>query len=148
MTDQVDILGVVGFRNGIKELGGTGIGNGAQVFDQIFLVHPDPVIGNRQNITDIICQKAHLEIGITSEQIRFGNRFIAQLVARIRGVGDQLAQEDVLVGIKRVDNDIEQSANLSLEPHFFFRHDLFFLLCFKRLSASSDIGRRTDTLTG
>ena len=50
-----------------------------------------------------------------AEQVGLGDRLIAQLVAGIRGVGDQLAQEDVGLGIDRVHHQVQQLGNLGLE---------------------------------
>jgi hypothetical protein len=38
-----------------------------------------------------------------------------RLLAYIRGIGDELAQEDILVGVQAVDDDIHQPVDLGLE---------------------------------
>lgn len=52
-----------------------------------------------------------------------GQRLIADLVEGIRSIGDQLSQEDLLVGVDGVDNQREKLRDLSLELESFTRHD-------------------------
>ena len=42
-----------------------------------------------------------------------------QLLGGIRGIGDQLADEDFLIGVKRVGDDLEQLPDLGLKSVFF-----------------------------
>ena len=58
---------------------------------------------------------------VVAEQRRLGDRLVAQLLAGIRGVGDQLAQENVPVGIDRVDHQMQEPRNVRLETAFFRR---------------------------
>ena len=53
--------------------------------------------------------------GIVRPGARLAGRFEAQLVARIRSVRHQLAQEYLFVGIKRVDHEVQQALHLGLE---------------------------------
>ena len=66
---------------------------------------------------------------IVLEQRVVGQRLEAQLVARIRRVGDQLAQEDLLVGVQGVDHQIEELLDFGLEAEGFLgcsgRHKIF-----------------------
>ena len=43
------------------------------------------------------------------------DRLVAELVAGIGGVGDQLAQEDLAVGVDRVHHQVEEARDLGLE---------------------------------
>ena len=58
---------------------------------------------------------------IVGQQRRLGDRLVAQLLAGVGGVGDQLAQENVLVGIDRVHHQMQQPRNVGLETAFFRR---------------------------
>ena len=49
------------------------------------------------------------------QQLGLGDRLVAQLVAGVGGVGDQLAQEDVGLGIDRVHHQVQQLGDLGLE---------------------------------
>ena len=44
-----------------------------------------------------------------------GEREVAQLVERVGGVGDQLAEEDLRVRVERVDDELEELADFGLE---------------------------------
>ena len=59
-------------------------------------------------------------VGVELGRVRQG--LIPNLVQRIRGVGDQLSQENLLVGVDSVDNEREQLRDLSLELESFGRH--------------------------
>ena len=56
-----------------------------------------------------------LRSGSPSSSSGCGNRLVAQLVERIGGVGDQLAQEDVAVGIDRMHHEMQELGHLGLE---------------------------------
>ena len=60
-----------------------------------------------------------LRSGVVLEQRGVGERLEAQLVAGVRGVGDQLAQEDLLVAVQRVDHQVEELLDLGLEAEGF-----------------------------
>ena len=53
--------------------------------------------------------------GRLADQVRLGDRLVAQLVAGVGGVGDQLAQEHVGLGIDRVHHQAQQLRHLGLE---------------------------------
>ena len=48
-------------------------------------------------------------------QVGAGQPLEAELVDRVGRVRDQLAQEDVLVGVERMDHEVEQLLDLGLE---------------------------------
>src|SRR5262249_17021507 len=49
------------------------------------------------------------------EQGRAGDRLVTQLFAGVGGVRNQLADEDLLVGIDRMDDQVEELGNIGLE---------------------------------
>ena len=60
-------------------------------------------------------EQAQLEIGRVFEELRVVDRFEAQLVAGVRGVRDQLAQEDFLVRVQRMRDEVQDLLDLGLE---------------------------------
>jgi hypothetical protein len=52
---------------------------------------------------------------VAGQQLRPGDRLVAQLVAGVGGVGDQLAQEDVGLRIDRVNHQVQQFGDFGLE---------------------------------
>ena len=59
------------------------------------------------------------QVGVVLEQRRISQRFEAQLVARVRGVRDELAQEDLLVRVQGVDHQLEELSSFGLEAQRF-----------------------------
>ena len=49
------------------------------------------------------------------DELRLGDRLVAQLLAGVGGVGDELADEDLAVGIDRVYHQMQQARNIGLE---------------------------------
>ena len=49
------------------------------------------------------------------DQVRPGDRLVAQLLAGVGGVGDELADENVAVGIDRMDHQMQKPRNVGLE---------------------------------
>ena len=49
------------------------------------------------------------------DQFRLGDRLVAQLLAGVGGVGDELADENLPVGIDRMDHELQQARNVGLE---------------------------------
>ena len=43
-------------------------------------------------------------IQLSLDLVRVGDGLITDLVQGVRGIGDQLSQEDLLVGVERIDN--------------------------------------------
>jgi homospermidine synthase len=54
-------------------------------------------------------------LGLRVEHRLVGERLVADLVERIGRVGDELAQEDLLVRVEGVDDEREKLVDLSLE---------------------------------
>ena len=67
-------------------------------------------------------QHPHFEVGRILVQRRVVERLEAQLVAGVRRVGDQLAQEDLLVGVQRVGHQVQDLLDLGLEGMGLFAH--------------------------
>jgi hypothetical protein len=68
-----------------------------------------------------IVRDADRKLRVALEQRRVRQRLEAQLVAGVRGIGDQLAQEDLLVAVERVHHQVQQLLHLGLEAQRFLR---------------------------
>jgi hypothetical protein len=62
-----------------------------------------------------LSKDAHFQLGLIAVEAGVAQRFKAQLVASIRSIGDQLAQEDFLVGIQRMRDQVQQLGHFGLE---------------------------------
>ena len=49
------------------------------------------------------------------DEFRLGDQLVAQLLAGVGGVGDQFADENLPVGIDRMDHEVQQARNVGLE---------------------------------
>jgi hypothetical protein len=94
---------------------GAALGDGAQVVDGLLLRQADAVVGDGQRARVLVEAHAHFEVGRVFVQGAVVQRLEAQLVAGVGGVGDQLAQEDLLVGVQRVGDEVQQLGDFGLE---------------------------------
>src|SRR5690606_19537841 len=112
--DQLGILGLI-TGEGLEELARAGLGDGADVFDDLGTAHADAVVGNGNGALVLVEGDVDLEVGVPFVQGIVGEGSKAQFMRRIRSVGNQFAQEDLLVGVQGVDHQVQQLPNLGLE---------------------------------
>lgn len=79
------------------------------------LGHTDTGITDGEGLVLLIGDDVDAEILVGVELGGVGQGLIANLVQSIGGVGDQLTQEDLLVGVDSVNDQREQLRDLSLE---------------------------------
>jgi hypothetical protein len=92
LADQVRVLlGVAGELR--EKVLGSGAGNGAQVRDQIFLVHADAGVGDGEGL--VLLVQFQVDPGIEWESLVsvIDQGQMTQLVQRVGRVGDEFAQE-------------------------------------------------------
>ncbi len=114
LPDQARPLLGLGALQRLAEGARAGAGDGAQVLRQRGAVHADARVGDGQRARLLVRHDA--DRGIRRQrQIGLGEGGEAPAVDRVGGVGHQLAQEDLPVGIQRVHHEIEQPAHLGAE---------------------------------
>ena len=88
--------------------------------DQILLVHADAGVADGEGL--VLFVQLQIDSRIEGERPVgiVGERQVAELVERIGGVGNQLAQEDFRMRIKGVDDQLQQLIDFGLK--FTFRH--------------------------
>ena len=118
LADDVGVLGVVSHL--LLELVGAGGGDDAQVVLQVLLVHADAVVRHGDGPGVLVHAQFDLEVlpGQLHAVVRQG--LVAQLVAGVAGVGDDLPEKDLLMGVNGVDHQVQQALGLRLE--LFLRH--------------------------
>ena len=89
------------------------------MFDSFVAGKADAVVGDGDRTGFLVERHADLEVAIITIERRIVQRFEAQLVAGIRGVGNQLAQEDFLVAVQRVDHQVQQLLDFGLKAQRF-----------------------------
>ena len=103
-------------RQALDEGGGAGSRDGAEILDQLVMAHADAVVGDGEGVGLFLSGvRVTAELGSSAIRLRLGERQIAQPVAGVGRVGDQLAQEDFLLAVERVGDDVQQAADLRLE---------------------------------
>ncbi len=114
LADDVDVvallLGVLLFEGH-----GVGMGDGAQVAVQVLLRHADAVVGHGDGAGVLVEGDVDAELVLRQLDAGVGEAFEVQLVDGVRRVGDELAQEDLAVGVDGVDHQVEQLLALCLE---------------------------------
>ena len=106
----------------LEEAGGAGAGDGAEIGDELVAIHADAVVTHAERPGLRIDRDTDAELGLVGDELGAGEREIAQAVAGVRGVGDELAQEDLLLAVERVGDDMQQLGDLGLEIMSFFGH--------------------------
>ena len=119
LADDVGVLGVVPHL--LLELEGAGGGDDAQVVLQVLPVHADAVVGDGQGPALPVRLDLDLEVLAAHAHGVVRQGLVAQLVAGVAGVGDDLPEEDLLVGVDGVDHQVQQPLGLRLE--LFLCHD-------------------------
>ncbi len=114
LADQRRVLTLVAGQ-GPQELARPRLGDGPDVLDDLLAAHADAVVGDGDRpragvIADPDPQRA---VGVGKFGLR--EQFQAEPVDRVRGVRDQLAQEDLLVAVQRVDHQVQDLDDLRLE---------------------------------
>src|SRR5690606_40577873 len=113
--DQLGAL--AGFRglDALHEGARAGAGDGAERLDQFVAAHADAVVLDRQTLCIRIGRNRDRVLRIVAEQFRVLDRLVAQLLAGIGSIGDQLAQEYVAVRIDRVHHHVQEAGDIRLE---------------------------------
>jgi hypothetical protein len=118
LADQAGVLLLVAGKLGEK-FARAGLGDGPEVSDHFLAGHSHAVVGDGQRLRFGVEGDADPEVGIALEQGGVVQGFEAQLVAGVGSVGNQLAQEDLAVGIQRVDHQLQELLDLGLEAEGF-----------------------------
>ena len=114
LTDQLRVFLLIALELG-HEFTRTALGDGAQIGHGLFGAHADAVVADGDGLLVGVETQPHLEVGRVFIELGMIDGLETQLVAGIRRVGDQLAQEDFLVGIQRVGNEVQDLLDLGLK---------------------------------
>ena len=91
-----------------------GIGDDAERLLEVFTAHADAIVDDRKSLRLLVGFDGDAERRVRAGNLP-GRRLESQLFAGIRRVGNQLAQENVAVGIDGMDDEIEKSGDVGLE---------------------------------
>ena len=114
LPDEGRVLPLVAGQ-GLEELPRPRLGDGADVLDDLGPAHPDPVVGHRDRPRVPVVGHADLQRPLVLRVLALGQQLQPQPVDGVRRVRDQLAQEDLLVAVQRVDHQVQELDHLRLE---------------------------------
>ena len=114
LADDGQVLALALFHV-VFEAQRAGLCDHAEVVFRFLRVHADAVVADRQRARFLVGDDLDAKIVAVKTDLVVGQREIAELVDRVRGVGDDLAQKDLLVRIDRIDHQVEQTLGLGLE---------------------------------
>mmetsp|Transcript_24199 Transcript_24199/g.66542 ORF Transcript_24199/g.66542 Transcript_24199/m.66542 type:complete len:486 (+) Transcript_24199:1301-2758(+) len=101
--------------HGLQEVRGAGLGHSPQIVDEVGFGHANACVGDGERLGFGVVLQLHLQVlGIPQIGLIL-HTVEARLLQGIRGVRDELAQEDLLVCVERVDDDVHEAADLCLE---------------------------------
>ena len=100
---------------------GAGAGDGAERVDEVLAAHADAVVGEGQRLVLGVDGDGDGERPAALDQFGLGDRFVAQLLAGVGGVGDEFANENVAVRIDRMHHQVQQPRNVGFETLGFRR---------------------------
>ena len=109
------VLGVIRAGYLFLEGHGTALGDYAEVALQLGLGHADAVVADGEGARIVVHGDEDAEVLPVHADAVVGQRAVGKLVYGVRGVGDDLAQEDFLVRVDGVDHQVEQTLALGLE---------------------------------
>ena len=94
--------------------------DGAEAVDELLLAHPDAGVGEDELALRLVHDDRHAGLGVVRAARVFrgvGELHVAALLQGVRGVADELADENFLVGVQAARDDVEQLAGFRLEGH-------------------------------
>merc|ERR1719247_3681022 len=109
--------------DGLHESLGAGLGDGSEVVHHVGLGHTDTGVGEGQGVVALVAGDVDEQVLLGLQELGVGQTLVADLVQSIGGVGDQIAKENLLVRVERVDDEGHQLVDLGLEGE---------CLCFSR----------------
>merc|ERR1719329_145077 len=114
-TELTNHRNVTAGGHGLHESLGARLGNGSKIVDELILCHANTRILNGQCGIGLVRNDLDVEVWLRLDLLRLGDRLVSNLVKGIRSVGDQLTEEDFLVGVEGVNDQAHQLLNISIE---------------------------------
>ena len=105
LPDQVDFV----LLQGREVVGGSRFGHRPQVLHQLRLRHAHSRVSELDVLLLLVDIDPDLEILVVAEQGRVGEGREPDLVECVGGVGNDLPEEDLLLGVEGVDEDVHES---------------------------------------
>lgn len=123
LTNEGDI-GALGDH--LHELLRARLGDRAEAVDQVGLRHADTSVTDDKNVVLLAWDDVNLEVLLLSKNAGARERGEVKLIESVGSIRDELTEEDLLRRVERVDDEIHQLRNLSLELKDFGGHPFSF----------------------
>ena len=114
LTDELGVARLIAGQ-ALEELARAGLGDRPEVLDDLVVAHADTVVAHGDRACVLVDLDLDLQLAVAFVQGIVGERLEAQLVSGVGGVGDQLAQKDLLGAVQRVDHQVQELLDLGLE---------------------------------
>ena len=98
LTDDVHV-GLLVLIHVLLELEGAAAGDGAQVLLQLLPGHANAVVADGQGAGNLVGREDNLEVGPVQPHLVVGEGLVGQFIDGVAGVGDDLTEENFLVGV-------------------------------------------------
>ena len=106
LTDQMRIFGLI-TGEVIEKFAGTRIGDSADIIHHFLTVHTNAVIHQSNGASGLIETDIDFQLAVVLIQGLIGQRFETELVTGIRGVGNQLTQKYLFIGIQGMNHEVQ-----------------------------------------
>merc|ERR1719189_2843067 len=106
---------VASSSHGFHESLGARFGNSSKIVDELVLGHANPRVFDRDGGVGLVWYDLDEEVRLCLNLVRVCDGLVANLVQRIRSIGDDLSQEDLFVGIEGVDDQTHELLNVGIE---------------------------------
>ena len=93
--------------------------DGPKILDQLIASHSDPRVGERDRVTGIVGIDRDGQGAVRLENLGSRSLQKPEFFRGVRRVRDKLADEDLLIRVKRMDDDIEELGDLRLKVVLF-----------------------------
>ena len=114
LADELRI-GFLVARELAHKIFGAAFGNGAQVGNGLLCAHANAVVFNGDGFGCFVRRHAHAQVRVAFVQFGLVQRLEAQFVAGVRRVADQLAHENIGVGVQGMGDQMQQLRHFGLK---------------------------------
>ena len=115
LPDQLRPLCGVGAGKRLHEFERPRPGDGPQVLDQLLPGHSHAGVAHRERLFLSVHGQSDFQRGLLVAHLGLGQHLEPQPAEGVRGVGNQLPEKNLPLGIERVDDDVQQLLHFRLE---------------------------------
>ena len=122
LADEFGNVALVVLAEGFGEGLGAGGGDGAEILLKFLGGHTDAVVGDGDGLGGLVDGDVDAVVFPALGERLVGKRAVAGAVDGVGSVGDQFPQEDLFLGVERVNHQIQHTADFGLELMGCFSH--------------------------